>query len=160
MNKWIGFTLSLAFASASHSALIITMHDVNNAQAMVGTVKAEDTQFGLLLTPQLHGLPTGIHGFHLHSNPSCDQQGMAAGGHFDPQNTQSHQGPYGQGHLGDLPALTVDENSRATLPILAPRLKVSDLKGHALMIHQGGDNYSDQPPLGGGGKRIVCGVIS
>jgi Cu-Zn family superoxide dismutase len=28
------------------------------------------------------------------------------------------------------------------------------------MIHEGGDNYSDQPkPLGGGGARIACGVI-
>ena len=28
------------------------------------------------------------------------------------------------------------------------------------MIHAGGDNYSDTPaPLGGGGARIVCGVV-
>jgi Cu-Zn family superoxide dismutase len=28
------------------------------------------------------------------------------------------------------------------------------------MIHEGGDNYSDEPaPLGGGGARIACGVI-
>jgi Cu-Zn family superoxide dismutase len=44
---------------------------------------------------------------------------------------------------------------------LAPRIKdIQALKGHALMIHAGGDNYSDQPkPLGGGGARIACGVI-
>jgi Cu-Zn family superoxide dismutase len=34
------------------------------------------------------------------------------------------------------------------------------VKGKALMIHAGGDNYADQPkPLGGGGDRIACGVI-
>ena len=28
------------------------------------------------------------------------------------------------------------------------------------MIHDGGDNYADDPkPLGGGGGRIACGVI-
>jgi Cu-Zn family superoxide dismutase len=28
------------------------------------------------------------------------------------------------------------------------------------MIHAGGDNYADAPaPLGGGGPRIVCGLI-
>ena len=28
------------------------------------------------------------------------------------------------------------------------------------MIHAGGDNHADHPaPLGGGGGRIVCGVI-
>ncbi|HAQ86214.1 MAG TPA: superoxide dismutase [Cu-Zn] SodC1, partial [Pseudomonas sp.] len=43
----------------------------------------------------------------------------------------------------------------------APRLKsLGDLKGHALMVHEGGDNYSDEPkPLGGGGARVACGVI-
>jgi Cu-Zn family superoxide dismutase len=41
------------------------------------------------------------------------------------------------------------------------RLGVDDLRGHALMIHEGGDNYSDQPkPLGGGGARIACGVVA
>jgi Cu-Zn family superoxide dismutase len=29
------------------------------------------------------------------------------------------------------------------------------------MIHQGGDNYSDDPKkLGGGGARVACGVIN
>jgi len=29
---------------------------------------------------------------------------------------------------------------------------VADVKGRSIMIHAGGDNYSDQPaPLGGGG---------
>jgi len=86
--------------------------------------------------------------------------GMAAGGHYDPAGTAKHEGPYGQGHLGDLPALYVGTDGNATLPVLAPRLKMTDLKGRALMIHAGGDNYSDVPaPLGGGGARMACGVI-
>ncbi|EDQ9399748.1 superoxide dismutase family protein, partial [Salmonella enterica] len=45
--------------------------------------------------------------------------------------------------------------------LLAPRLKsLSELKGHSLMIHAGGDNYSDNPAkLGGGGARFACGVV-
>lgn len=35
-----------------------------------------------------------------------------------------------------------------------------EVKGHALMVHMGGDNHSDHPaPLGGGGARVACGVI-
>lgn len=44
--------------------------------------------------------------------------------------------------------------------LTAPRLTVVDARGKALMIHAGGDNYSDEPqPLGGGGGRVACGVV-
>ena len=82
--------------------------------------------------------------------------GLAA---ISPANTGKHLGPLGEGHKGGLPALTVDADGKATQDVLAPHLKVSDVKGHSIMIHVGGDNYSDQPaPLGGGGARIACGV--
>lgn len=128
----------------------------------VGTVKISETKYGLLFIPQLNGLSPGVHGFHIHVNPGCGQSGMAAGGHFDPKNTMKHLGPYNdEGHLGDLPAITVNSDGAATLPVLAPRLKsLAEIKNHALMIHEGGDNYSDSPKtLGGGGGRMECGVI-
>lgn len=83
------------------------------------------------------------------------------GGHFDPKLTGKHFGPYNtKGHLGDLPALFVDDNGLATVPTLAPKLRLKNLHAHAIVIHAGGDNYSDVPEkLGGGGARIGCGVI-
>jgi Cu-Zn family superoxide dismutase len=129
----------------------------------VGTIKIEETKYGLLLTPNLKDVSPGIHGFHIHENPSCDKNGMAAGGHLDPKKTNKHLGPYNdQGHLGDLPAVTVKADGTATLPVLAPRLKhLSDIKNHAIMLHEGGDNYSDTPEkLGGGGMRMECGILS
>ena len=67
---------------------------------------------------------------------------VAAGGHFDPAKTGHHEGPMGKGHLGDLPALTVDAKGMARKPVTAPRLKVADRGGHAIVIHAGGDNYA------------------
>ena len=129
--------------------------------ASIGNVTASDTPYGLLLIPDLRGLPPGAHGFHIHTNPSCKNHGMAAGGHLDPKHTGKHLGPYNpNGHLGDLPVLIVNKDGVANTPELAPRLTVSQIKGHSLMIHEGGDNYSDSPAkLGGGGARIACGVI-
>lgn len=86
---------------------------------------------------------------------------MAAGGHFDPKASEKHEGPYQHGHLGDLPILVVNDKGVADLPTLAPNLTMKELKGHAIMIHANGDNYSDTPEkLGGGGARIACGIIS
>lgn len=83
------------------------------------------------------------------------------GGHYDPENTNKHGFPWTRdNHLGDLPALYADSNKEANRPVLAPRLKLEDIKGRALMVHAGGDNNADHPSiLGGGGARIVCGVI-
>ena len=151
------FIPSVVLASVVIPMYLVTKHDNNK---YIGSVTAEQTQYGLLLTPNLSHLSPGPHGFHLHQNPSCADNGLAAGGHFDPQNTGKHLGPYGVGHLGDLPVLIVDKQGKATVPELAPRLNIKDLSGHALMIHAEGDNYSDTPKaLGGGGARVACGVI-
>lgn len=126
----------------------------------IGQIIASQNPYGVLLTPHLHNLSPGLHGFHIHQNPSCLNNGMAAGDHFDPSHSSQHLGPYGKGHLGDLPVLEVDNNGNATLPILAPRLQLNEIKNHSLIIHAGSDNYSDNPlKLGGGGARIACGII-
>ena len=86
--------------------------------------------------------------------------GQNAGGHYDPANTGRHEGPDGNDHLGDLPRLAVDGRGAATIPVVARRVRVSDVVGRSLMVHAGGDNYSDMPArLGGGGARVACGII-
>ncbi len=128
----------------------------------IGTIAIEDhTGGGVLLTPNLHDLSPGIHGMHIHENPSCDNKAMAAGGHVDPNHSGKHEGPYDDhGHLGDLPVLVVDKDGKATLPTLAPKFTLQTLANHSIVIHAGGDNYSDTPEkLGGGGARIACGII-
>ncbi len=128
----------------------------------IGRIYAEDTFHGVLFTPDLHDLPPGIHGFHIHIYPDCSNLGQAAGGHLDPQHSEQHRGPFAKrGHLGDLPTLVVDQDGTATLAMFAPRFHLSTISGHSLMIHAGADNYSDTPnKLGGGGARIACGVIN
>jgi Cu-Zn family superoxide dismutase len=139
---------------------IVPIHLTSNNQN-IGTVTLKETHKGLTLTANLHDLPPGQHGFHVHENESCDHQGDAAGGHLDPNHTGKHLGPYQNGHLGDLPVLEVAKDGTATGTVLAPRLKLKDVIGHSLMIHEGGDNYSDTPKkLGGGGARIACGSVS
>ncbi|MCC5791048.1 MAG: superoxide dismutase family protein [Legionellaceae bacterium] len=161
MKAWMsGFGVLLLSTTVYAASLEVTVFSAADKGGKdIGTVVFEDSQFGLLITPHLKDLPPGLRGFHVHEMPDCADHGMEAGGHYDPAKTNTHLGPYRNGHLGDLPALYVDEKGHATLPNLAPRLKLKDLYGRALMVHAGGDNYSDTPPLGGGGARIACGVI-
>ena len=134
----------------------------------IGSITALDSDQGLVIQPNLSGLSEGEHGFHLHSNGSCDPgvnadgvavAGLAAGGHWDPDSTHHHLGPFGNGHRGDLSRLIVDADGTTNTSVVAPRLSTKDLRGKALIVHAGGDTYSDTPALGGGGARLACGVI-
>jgi Cu-Zn family superoxide dismutase len=139
------------------------------AGAAVGVVTLSDTPKGVAIRLDLHGLPAGSHGFHLHEKPSCDPAKAAdgsmtpagvAGPHLDPAAAGKHLGPEGAGHLGDLPRIEVAADGSARQTLAAPRFRsVAELRGHALMIHAGGDTYADVPPLGGGGARLACGVV-
>jgi len=143
----------------------------SGAGASIGDITLRNGASGVALALHLHGLPPGDHGFHLHGTASCAPAANAQGemaaagsasGHFDPGNTGHHEGPSGAGHMGDLPLLYVGADGSAAQVLIAPRLRtIDELRGHALIIHAGGDNYSDTPaPLGGGGARIACGVVS
>jgi len=135
----------------------------------LGTVTISDGSGGASIKTALKGLPPGPHGFHIHQNGSCQPNTAnnqpvpagAAGGHYDPNNAGKHEGPEGNGHLGDMPLLQVAQDGNANQSLAAPHIKdLSGLKGKAVVIHGGGDNYSDQPqPLGGGGARIACGIL-
>lgn len=132
----------------------------------IGTVSFEDSAQGLMISTWLSDLPSGPHGFHIHEHKSCEPAmkdgkmvaAQAAEGHYNPTGV-GHGTPL-TGHLGDLPVLNVDSNGEANHTLIAPRLSLAQIQGRAIMVHAGGDNYSDFPkPLGGGGERIACGVI-
>ena len=164
----VAAAFALPAAAAEVSTKVYLLTDKGSGD-YVGKVYFADTDKGLAIKPRLKGLPPGPHGFHVHANRSCAPAkgadgkmvpGLAAGGHYDPDKTGKHEGPAGKGHLGDLPVLVVKADGTAGGTLMAPRLKVADLKKRSLMIHAGGDNYSDQPaPLGGGGARIACGTF-
>jgi Cu-Zn family superoxide dismutase len=148
--------------------LTIDMNKVSDAGVgdKIGTVTISEGKSGTTFKVAVTSVQTGKHGFHLHDKGDCAavmkdgkmQAGGAAGGHYDPAGTKTHKGPKGVGHKGDLPVLTANAKG-INESVTASKLKLADVQGHALVIHEGGDNYSDNPENGGGKGRIACGVI-
>lgn len=164
---------AIALGGAARSEIAVTMYEVSERGVgrEVGRIMITESDGGLVFTPMLDGLVgmAGEHGFHVHERGDCGPRGkdgkegaaLAAGGHYDPDGTGRHEGPTGQGHKGDLPALHVGDDGRARQAVTAPRLKaLSEVRGRALIVHAGGDNHADEPkPLGGGGARLLCGIV-
>jgi superoxide dismutase, Cu-Zn family len=173
-------TRSMPILAASAAALLIATGvaiaqqltvDINRISddgvgEKIGTVTVSEGKGGVSFKIAVTGLPKGQRGFHVHEKGSCGPAmkdgkmtaGVAAGDHFDPDGKKSHKGPKGAGHKGDLPALnTTAKGIEQT--VTAPRLKLSDVQGRAVVIHEGGDNYSDKPENGGGKGRVACGVV-
>ena len=168
----MAFAATLTFASSAFAADPAATINKVNAESVgdaVGTVTVAMSPGGAVLNVNVKGLPPGSHGFHMHENGACGPGPVngtvapagAAGGHWDSAHTGKHEGPTGSGHIGDLPVLEVAADGSAVKSLNAPHVKdLEAMRGHALVIHAGGDNFSDQPaPLGGGGARIACGVI-
>lgn len=163
-------------APANGATLTVEMKSVSPAGEgqTIGVIEITETIKGILLEPHLELLRPGLHGFHVHEKASCrtareeTEPGATAqpvpageaGGHLDPGWKGNHAGPYGDGHLGDLPNLYVNEDGVAEHPVFAPRLSAQDLGGAALIIHGQPDTYSDDPEENGGsGRRVACGTI-
>lgn len=155
-----------ATAFAESATATINAITAEGTGAALGMAKITDSKDGAVFEVEIKGL-SGEHGFHVHEKGDCGpgekdgkkQAGLAAGPHFDPSKSGKHAGPQGAGHAGDLPKLVLKETGEK-VTVTAPRLKVADIVGRTLMIHEAGDNYADDPaPLGGGKGRIACGVI-
>lgn len=160
--------MTVAASVAVAQQLTVDINKVSPAGVgeKIGTVTITEDKKGTAFKVAVNGIPAGKHGFHLHEKGDCaaamkdgkSEPGGAAGAHYDPEGKKSHQGPQGTGHKGDLPTLTADA-AGANETVMAPKLKLSDIQGRALVIHESGDNYSDNPENGGGKGRIACGIV-
>lgn len=165
---------------------LVQIHRIttDGAAEAVGTLALRQHENGLLAVPMLQGLEPGPHAMHVHETGDCGPAekdgtrvpGAAAGGHYDPAGAGSYDGPYADGARGDMPNLFVEHGGTATIPVLAPRLSLDEVRGRSVMIHQGADRYGPHLPgaatlTGGhgghgdemehnhGGMRMFCGVI-
>ena len=133
----------------------------NSAKGMVTF-----TQMGekVRVVADISGLtPNGKHGFHIHEGTECGDDGMKAGGHYNPEK-HDHGLPNAatdKRHAGDFGNLSADGSGKAHLELTVDNISISGAKnpivGHALIVHGKPDDGSQ--PTGNAGPRIGCGII-
>lgn len=131
----------------------------NNARGMVHLMENRDGSVEVQV--DLTGVPAGVHGFHVHEKGDCSDNGMAAGGHFNP-TMAPHAGPEAASHhAGDFGNVTADANGVVHTTMTTRGIMLTgenSAVGKAIILHAGADDLTTQPS-GNSGARIACGVL-
>ncbi|VDC25141.1 superoxide dismutase family protein [Pseudogemmobacter humi] len=138
---------------------------INTEGTATGTATLTAAPGGVLIRIEVEALPASQWlGFHIHETGTCDHETghESAGGHFNPAGADhgvlAENGP----HAGDMPNIRTDADGFARAEVFNPWVTLaegeSSIRGRALMIHAGADDYHSQP-TGGAGDRLACAVI-
>ncbi|MFD4457314.1 superoxide dismutase family protein [Nocardia sp. NPDC058480] len=141
----------------------------NGSGAEVGTATIVQEGGHLVVTVEAHGLTPGFHGLHFHQNGTCEGDFTSAGGHLQVGGATAHPAS------GDLTSLQVGADGSAKLVTQTSTVTLDNVKGKALIIHAGADNFGNIPPrytreggtgpdettlnTGDAGARVACGVV-
>jgi Cu-Zn family superoxide dismutase len=116
---------------------------------------------------EVHDLPPGFHGFHVHEVGQCEPPFTSAGGHLNLEDA------FHPDHSGDMPVLLVNSDGTGKVSFETDRFALKDLfdeDGSAIIVHALPDNYANIPErygevdqdtleTGDSGERIACGAI-
>ena len=174
MKGVVGLTVCLilfpaAFAQMHHDAMVmpastraIAVIMPTKGNSIHGTVLFETVSDGIHITADVEGLTPGKHGFHIHEYGDISaQDGMNAGGHFNPSH-MPHSAPMDSvRHAGDLGNLEAGADGRAHIDRVDMVLTLNgpaSVIGRSVIVHEKEDDLKTQP-AGAAGARIGFGVI-
>jgi Cu-Zn family superoxide dismutase len=132
----------------------------NTAGGKVTFVQKVDKVY---VVAEVSGLSPGGHGLHVHEKGDCSaDDGMSAGGHFNPTGKPHGNPAEPDHHAGDMPMLMADASGDAKLTAELSVITVgggaTDVIGKSVIVHKDPDDYKTQP-TGNSGARVACGVI-
>jgi Cu-Zn family superoxide dismutase len=134
----------------------------------LGNVEFSAVNRGVLIVFDLHDLPPGAHGIHLHVSGNCDaKSGFTKAGPILSLTPGKLHGMLAQGGplTGDLPNQFAGADGHLHASVVTNgfslgngKKSIFDRDGVSLILDERADDYRTQP-LGNAGARIACGVV-
>jgi Cu-Zn family superoxide dismutase len=161
----LALAASPSLAAATKARAVAHMKALDGGNA--GTIDLSQTNHGTLIVFDLHGLPPGAHGIHIHTSGNCDTKTKftSAGPHFSPEPKNHGFMAKGGPHAGDLPNQFAAPDGSLHASTISNmfalgngKKSIFDRDGASIIVMAKADDYASQP-AGGGGDRIACGVI-
>ena len=115
----------------------------------------------------LHDLPPGKRGFHIHEKGNLMEGCSSLCSHFNPDKKTHGHLNHKEAHAGDLGNIVINKEGKLKKTIISNFLKNSgkyNIIGRSVVIHDKADDLGkggDEESLktGNAGARIACGVI-
>ena len=160
-SQEIAQVTDLATAKGEVHKAVAKVHPLGDHQVS-GIVTFTKVPEGIKIVADVQGLKPGKHGFHVHEHGDCSgMDGMKAGGHFNPTNSQ-HGGPDSkERHVGDFGNLEADERGRAYYERIDNLISFegpNSILERSIIIHADPDDFVTQP-TGNSGPRIACAKV-
>ena len=134
----------------------------------LGSADFSAVNHGVLIVLDLHDLPPGPHGVHLHVSGNCDaKSGFTKAGPILSLTPGKLHGYLAEGGpmAGDLPNQFAGTDGRLDASMVTNaftlgngKKSIFDRDGISLILDERADDYRTQP-LGNAGARIACGVV-
>jgi superoxide dismutase, Cu-Zn family len=116
---------SLVIAVPAYAAETVGVAEIKATakdSPITGNVTIKEKDEGIQVEAEVKNVPDpGKHGFHFHEVGDCSDEGKAAGGHFNPENTQHGFLPKDgrqHAHAGDMGNIEIAADGTGKLSIL------------------------------------------
>lgn len=133
---------------------------------LTGQVVFTEENGEVTMKATINGLAEGTHAIHIHETADCSSpDGKSAGGHWNPTFAPHAKWGAEEGyHKGDIGNFEVNAEGVGEITFTTNEWCIGcgdekkDILGHAVIVHDGVDDFTSQPS-GNAGSRVGCGII-
>lgn len=139
------------------AAISILKHNKNTLGLVRFTQTTEDS---CIVDGSFNGLAPGKYGLHIHEFGDLSEGSDSTGNIFDPRNSCHGDRLSSTRKVGDLGNVEVDGEGSSVFRYQDNLIKVWDIIGRSLVIHEKEDDFSTDDPHGNAGKGLAYGIIA
>ena len=154
-----------SFGTANSDQKLNLTFEAKSNSNVSGTATFVEKDGKVTLEAKFAGLTPGIHAIHIHEKSDCSSpDGKSTGGHWNPTFKNHGKWGVGQYHKGDIGNFTADKNGNGSIKFTTDEWNIGsgdptkDILDHAIIVHQGTDDFTTQP-TGDAGGRVACTAI-
>jgi len=143
---------------ATHlGAAVSILRDNGIIKGLVRFTQVEERR--CVIDGSFSGLTPGKHALHIHELGDLSDGWSSTGGCYNPFDTNHGDRLNKSRHVGDLGNIEVNGKGDSNLRYVDDLIKVSDIIGRSVVVHENPDDYTTDDH-GAAGRGVACGIVA